>query len=66
MRVRIFGLLGVPKCWRSQKKSEKFCFSGKPFLLHVTSQGKRVHRDLKINDVQELPITVLVIKDILG
>jgi len=49
-----------------KKKSEKFCFSGKPFLLHVTSQGTQVHRDLKINDIKELPITVLVIENISG
>lgn len=66
MRVRLFGLLGVRKRLCSQEKSEKFRFSGKPFLLHVTSHGTRVHRDLKIDDVQELPITILVIEDILG
>jgi len=32
------------------KKSEKLCFSGKSFLLHVASQGTQ----LKINNIQEL------------
>jgi hypothetical protein len=49
-----------------KRNFEKFFFSGKFFLLHVTSQGTQVHRDLKINDIQELPITLLVIEDILG
>ena len=66
MRLRIVGLLGVPNRWCSQEKYEKFCFAGKPFLLRVTSQGTRVHRGLKINDIQELPVTVPVIEDILG
>jgi hypothetical protein len=48
------------------KKIREVLFSGKPFLLHVTSQGTQVHRDLKSNDIQELPITVSVIEDILG
>jgi hypothetical protein len=48
------------------KKIREMFFSGKPFLLHFTSQGTQVHRDLKINNVQALPITVLFIEDILG
>jgi len=49
-----------------KKNLRNSVFSGKPFLLHITSQGIRVHRDLKINDRKELPVTVLVIEDILG
>jgi hypothetical protein len=35
-------------------------------MSHTTSQGMQVHHDLKIDGMRKLPITVVVIEEILG
>jgi hypothetical protein len=37
-----------------KQNPRNYVFQAKSFLLHVASQETQVHRDLKINDIQEL------------